>query len=168
MKTSTLLLALLTAMFAGAEVTTDASGNKTIDVQTGSETLDVYLNGNFKVTKTGAGTAILGLKNYKDNKYFGGTIEVRQGTLGATGSKSFGKPTAVSVASGATLLMQGGEQGYFHEKGTTISLAGALNVNSDTATAMLANLTLTADALTLELPRLTSIGFAKSRAGVGV
>lgn len=146
MKTSMLLFAFGVVTFAWGEVTTDASGNKTIDVQTGSETLDVYLNGNFMVTKTGAGTAILGLKNYKDNKYFGGTIDVQQGTLGATGSKSFGKPTAVSVASGATLLMQGGEQGYFHEKGTTLSLAGALNINSDTATAMLANLTLTGNA----------------------
>lgn len=138
---------------AFGEVTTDGDGNKIIDIQTGSETLDVYLNGNFKVIKTGVGAAVLGLKNYKDNKYFGGTIEVQQGTLGATGLKSLGKPTATSVSSGATLKLSGYEGGYFHEKGTQLTISGtgvggigALYADN-TAAAQLAHLTLSADSL---------------------
>lgn len=149
MKTRILFLMAIAASVSAFGYSSDT----TIDVPTGvTSNMDVYLNGNFTVTKTGGGSAIWGLKNYKDNKYFGGTIEVREGTLSATGNKSFGKPTTVTVSNGATLWLQGYEGGYFHEKGTKLYLVGtgtgsqgALRL-SNTSPALMANLTLTGDA----------------------
>ena len=143
----------LIALVVLAATLTSFAADKVVEVESGTQTLDVYLNDNpSKLIKTGAGTAILGLKNYKDNKYFGNPIEVREGTLSATGNKALGKPTSITVSDGATLWLQGGEGGYFHEKGTKLYLTGTGASNQgalkleNTVSAMMAHLTLTGNA----------------------
>ena len=158
MKTSILSLAALAASTAAfGTVTTNSTDNTiTMDVPAGGvESCKFVLNSNPYATctlvKTGGGAFTM---TYNDNKYFGGKIEVRSGTLKpGAGNKTYGKPTAVTVSDGGTLFLAGSEGGYFHEKSTVLSLAGrgandagALCANNS-GTAMLSNLKLTDDAL---------------------
>ena len=141
----------------GTLTVTDYSGEKraTVYVDAGEENSSLYLNGDratWKIQKIGAGE----VKILADNKYFGGTIEVLEGTLnsrGDYGNKAFGKPTAVSVSPGATLKFTGSIGGYFHEKGTVLTISGsgvngigALYADNSGTAAQLANLVLAGDA----------------------
>ena len=158
MKTRILfLMAIATStMSYGADVIKTDGSDKTTTLYLESGTVsnyDVALNGwraSYKLIKTGAGRIEL---KYADNNAYYGPIEVREGTLHpGAGNKTFGKTTDVTVFDGATMCLVGNQGGYFHEKSAQLKLAGsgvdgigALNINN-TASAMLANLTLTSNA----------------------
>ena len=156
MKTRILFLMALAASVSAFGTVTDDSSAKTttIDISSGSETIDLYLNGDralYKIIKTGVGA--ITLSDAYDNKYFGGTIEVREGTLGATKLPSFGKPTKITVSKGATLDVSGTTKAYFADKpshlvieGTGVNGAGAVT-GSGVYNAMFPSLELTGNAL---------------------
>lgn len=155
---ASLCLVVAVQVAFGTLTVTDYASEKraTVDVDAGEADSSLYLNGDratWKIQKIGAGE----VKILADSKYFSGTIEVLEGTLnsrGEYGNKAFGKPSAVTVSPGATIKFTGSIGGYFHEKGTVLTIAGtgandigALYADNSSTAAQLASLTLSADSL---------------------
>lgn len=134
MKTRILFLMALAASVSafGTVYPVEPSGGTTVTVNldSGTDTADINLNNRPSKTliKTGAGrvnlTAVTAsTKNVNDK--FKGAIEVQGGTLGNTvGNKVYGRPLTVTVFDGASLLMYGGQAGFFSDYGTVTTISG--------------------------------------------